>query len=442
MAGMIKLVNIERSIVYVLPIISISVEIIRSFIGDENKLMAIRNYGLLLFMIYIIIRYFRMAVQLNYFLIILMFYLLALLLLSESNLEQYNDYVRAMAGKLPLILGFVFTSTYDHLKELNKRLLITMMLFAGSIIIFSILGIGENQYGVQSGFSVGKFTYSSIYVGSYLLIILPLMYFDARSDRWRMIISAVGVITLIILVLSVRRTAIVFVLIGAAVYLFLYRNQIAKIVLRSMVVVIVILLSFPLYQDMLMRQIAARADVFNDNEVTENLRGETRVEETIAVWNERIMNPDLKIMLFGQHLFDSAGKYDDGIHKDRPLHLDLNILLHGAGLIGLVLLMLFYGKIFYTYMLLKTRLNLPQERLITGAFMGIFLSHIFLLFSGGMLNVTFNLISYLYMGAILGLYSNTRRMNRINEMKNLVNAERVEQTNPYVFKTNRVLNLK
>ena len=146
----------------------------------------------------------------------------------------------------------------------------------------------------------------------------------------------------------------------------------------------------------------------NKNELLVNLEEETRLVETIAVYKERIQESDFTTLLFGKHLFDSAGNYDRGVHKDRPLHLDINIVLHGSGLIGLFLLLMFYATIFLQYLRLKIELGIPHEKLITGCFLGIYFSHLFLLLSGGMLSVTFNLISYLYMGAILGLYQRRR----------------------------------
>jgi hypothetical protein len=113
--------------------------------------------------------------------------------------------------------------------------------------------------------------------------------------------------------------------------------------------------------------------------------------------------------LFGQHLFDSPGNYDHGIHKNRPLHLDLNVLLHGAGIIGLFLLIAIYAEIIVKYFYFKVKLHVPNEKLLISAFLGIYLSHLFLLFSGGLLQVTFNMISFLYMGCILGLFRKVKK---------------------------------
>jgi hypothetical protein len=176
----------------------------------------------------------------------------------------------------------------------------------------------------------------------------------------------------------------------------------------------------------------SRARVFGENGAVVKLEDETRLKETIAVWDERIATHDLIVKLFGDHLFDSAGNYAGGIHKARPLHLDLNIMLHGAGVIGLLLLILFYLKLFYKFIILKVKLNLPNERMLLSAFIGMYLSHLFVLLSGGISVMSFNLISYLYMGAILGLFRSAR-MGTLPEINEKQNISKEPVTNSYLM---------
>jgi hypothetical protein len=114
------------------------------------------------------------------------------------------------------------------------------------------------------------------------------------------------------------------------------------------------------------------------------------------------------VFFFGQHLFDSPGNYDGGIHGIRPLHLDTNIVLHGSGIIGLLIFISIYMRLFHKFLVTKTRLPSAIDTNLAGVFISMFLSHLFLIISGGMVTVTFNMISSLYMGGILGLYRSAR----------------------------------
>lgn len=404
------MVKFERKLVYLLPLISITFEILKSFLGTDSQITVVRNILFFVFIVYLLVKYFPIAVRLNVYLLLLMFYFVLLLLIKGAVITQYNYFSLAFIAKMLFPIGFIFTYSFDHIKAINKNLLITNVFFVVSIIIFSIFGIGQNQYGGNTGFSVGYFNYSNIYIGAFLLIILPLIYADFEKKWIKNLFIVLGVATVIILILSVRRTALVILIIGSIVYAYLYRDHLFKFALQAVVLVIVIVLAFPLYKDILLRQLEARSNVVDRG--VGDIEEETRYEETVAVWNERILNPDIRVLLFGDHLFDSKGNYDNGIHKERPIHLDLNIVLHGSGIVGLTIFILFYVVIYQKFLFYRVKGCVENEKLMAGAFMGIYWSHIFILFSGGFFTITFNLISYLYMGAILGVYKRAKE-NRI-----------------------------
>jgi hypothetical protein len=370
--------------------------------------MSVRNYLAFFIIIFFVVKYIKQAFELNIFLILIVIYFFIELVVQGAGIQEFNELVQFVDAKLLILVGFAITTSYDHIKELNKKLLITNILFTVSIIIFASLGIGKDQYGAESGFRTGAFTFSAIYIGSFLLLTYPVQFRDLKNKLAKGSLILLGVVTFIVLVLSVRRSAIVIVLIGAMVFVYLYRAHIRKILLNAIAVVFLLIVYFPLYEKPLMKQLATRSDVFNDKGVTKNLEEETRLEETRAVYRERIQNPDPIVFFFGQHLFDSPGNYDGGIHGIRPLHLDTNIVLHGSGIIGLLIFVSIYMRLFHKFLVTKTRLPSAIDTNLAGVFMSMFLSHLFLIISGGMVTVTFNMISSLYMGGILGLYRSAR----------------------------------
>jgi hypothetical protein len=60
------------------------------------------------------------------------------------------------------------------------------------------------------------------------------------------------------------------------------------------------------------------------------------------------------------------------------------------------------------------------------------LSHLFVLLSGGISVMSFNLISYLYMGAILGLFRSAR-MGTLPEINEKQNISKEPVTNSYLM---------
>jgi hypothetical protein len=86
---------------------------------------------------------------------------------------------------------------------------------------------------------------------------------------------------------------------------------------------------------------------------------------------------------------------------------------------------------------------LPNEKLLHAAFLGIYFAHLFLLFSGGMLSVTFNIISMMYMGAILGLFRNKRQELKSLGIRDNVKSNGFEKPvisypkkKPYIYEVN------
>lgn len=404
----------ERNIIYSLPIVSICFEIVKSFIGSGTQIMAVRNYLVFVIILFFVIKYFKQGIQLNVYLIIITLYFLIELIVQNAGLKEYNELIQFFDAKMLILVGFAITTSYDHFEELNKKLLITNILFTGSIIVFASLGIGKDQYGAESGFRTGAFTFSAIYIGSFLLLTYPVQFKDLKSKLAKAGLILLGVVTFIVLVLSVRRSAIVIVLIGAMVFVYIYRAHIRRIVLNAIGILFLLIVSYPLYEKPLNKQLATRSDVFNDKGVTQNLQEETRLEESIAVYEERIKNPNPAIFFFGDHLFDSSGNYDGGIHGIRPLHLDTNIVLHGSGMVGLLLFIFIYIRLFHKFVVTKTRLSIPNEHNLAGVFFSMFLSHLFLIISGGMVTITFNMISSLYMGGILGLYRSAHKEAKLS----------------------------
>jgi hypothetical protein len=221
--------KLERKIIFLLPVISICFEIMKSFSTGDAPIMALRNYLFFLIITYLVVKYYKAVFRFNIFLIISIIYFFLLLFIEGAELDEFNDWVQFVDAKMVLPLAFILISSYAHFEELHKYLLATNILFVGSIFAFTIFGVGINQYGSASGFRTGAFEYSAIYIGSYLLLTYPLQLRDIKSKLKRNALILLGVLTVIVLVLSVRRSALVILIIGAIVYVYLYRAHIARI---------------------------------------------------------------------------------------------------------------------------------------------------------------------------------------------------------------------
>lgn len=99
---------------------------------------------------------------------------------------------------------------------------------------------------------------------------------------------------------------------------------------------------------------------------------------------------------------------------ERMLHSDYNVLLHGAGIFGL----LFY--FYYNVIILKYFLRLKKKfqykdntiNMMNATFIAVFLMSFIISFSGSFGLVIFTSIRSIYLGAILGIYNNCIYINK------------------------------
>ncbi len=374
---------------------------------EDIQIMAVRNYSFSLIVLYLSIKYIRPVMGVGTSLILLSSYLLALSFLSSDPLRSVNFFTVFFVPFMMFPLGFIATKSMTHIQRLYHYSLKTHVLFVLSILVFSIFRIGNEQYeGGSSLFRSGYFTFSNIYIGSYLLVISPLVYPTLNKKIHRGLYVTLCIITMLILLLSMRRTSIAIVVIVGVSYAIANRRHLAATIKRTVAVVVVMIAAFPFYQPILIEQMESRSYLFDKNEgIGDEIQGETRYIETIAVWKERIETKNIEHFLIGNEMFNSIGNYDRGRHGARPLHLDLTVILHGSGIIGLILYFLVHIQMIRMYFRIKKKLPSNSFNSSKAIFVGIFASIIMLFFSGSLDAMSFRIVAFLYLGGILGVFS-------------------------------------
>lgn len=402
--------NFDKAILLSIPLISISAEIIKSFFENSDVMVGRTILCMVLVMMFFF-KHLLQVLKFNKSLLLLIAYLLTILFAQETPLQSFQSWILFTESKMLLPLAFVVLANQSALSDMSRVVFWIGVLFTISIIYFLIMNVGVNQYGGEDGFTVGSFKFNRLYTGSFILLSLPLIFQFSKRPFIRRTIPVLSLLLLIILIISTRRTAFIIILTGSLVFAVYYFRKLPAILLGLAAILIVLASAFPLYKDILLKQIEKRQHVFVEQQGFD-LKSETRFEETIAVWRERIHNRDPWIIFFGQDLFNSAGNYDQGVHGTRPLHLDINLILHGSGLIGLILFILFYSELVFTFFKWKARRKNPASRLTEATGGAIIASLIVLTFSGGMLAVTHQMIACLITGACLGNMASGRFINR------------------------------
>lgn len=384
-----------------IPIVVIVFDVLRGFVS--GGIGSIEQLLLVAFILYFIIRR-KGVLGFNLWIPVFALYTLLFGLYSSDTVRTFQNYIWVVTSLFMMPIAFVSVRSLDSLEKLNWSVIWLIIIFVVNGVITSALGIGENPYG--GDFVMGAFSFATLYSGSVALMLLPVILPRITNKVWVYITIAASVILFALLLLSLRRTAIAIPLLGYGIYYFFssYKKQIA---IGGLAFAVILVLAFPLYGDILMKQVAARDNVFNSGY---NLEEEYRYMETLIVFEERYANSvPWTTTLFGNEVFNSYGNYNDGLWGDRPLHIDFNKLIWETGLTGLlVYLLIFVWAVIRFFRVQKYTPPDPYFLELKGMFWALFLVVFLISTQGGMFVVAFRAMIFIYLGAILGLMDQYR----------------------------------
>lgn len=386
-----KIVTIET-----IPVLVIVFDIMRGFVS--GGIGSIESLLLLSFILYFLIRR-KGVLGFNVWIPVFAIYTLLFGLYSSDTVRTFQNYVWVVTSLFMAPIAFVSVRTLENFDRLNWSTVWLIILFVVNGLVTAALGIGENPYG--GDFVMGAFIFATLYSGSIALMLLPVILPRIRNKWWVYTIIFFALILFGLLILSLRRTAILIPLLGYGVYYFFssYKKQIA---IGGLAFFALLAVSFPLYSSILMDQLAARDNVFNSGY---NLEEEYRYLETLIVFEERYANSvPWKTTLFGNEVFNSYGNYNEGLWGDRPLHIDYNKLIWETGLVGLgIYLAIFISLSITFFRIQKYTPPDPYYLELKGMFWALFIVVFLISTQGGMFIVAFRAMIFIYLGAILGI---------------------------------------
>lgn len=403
----------KKFIEYILPI-NLLFDISLAFFEKGGIIPVFRAAIMLGLLIFFLINYSKSN---KYFSVAILFsvYVLITVVFSQDIIRSLSISLKVIISILSFSIGFNYFNTFLRLKTLNNSIVIVLIMILINFIFSTLFGIGEDVYTKEKDFLAGNLD-DSWNVFTYSLLLSPLLLIQYQKQNIKKVVLQILIFSnLIILILSIKRISIVGVVIGGLIYSYfnfnLYKN------FKALLVVIVVLLAtFPLYEKTLLKRFDARADRFQQNSLEE----EARYMETGFVWNEIFAFEDPIEVLFGLEGFNSVGNYANGIFGDRNLHVDYNLIVNTEGVVGLILYFMIFIQIFFLYLKVKNSNSKIPPKLfkpINGVFFAFILTQFATSLSGQMYMVTFRMIIFIYLGAILGImlrYSDETKKEIVN----------------------------
>lgn len=336
----------------------------------------------------------------NIWITIFIFYILLLAFFSTDHERTYKYMFWVIDTLLMFPIAFYCINTRKDFQLLNYSTIILGFLFVTTAIVGIIFKVGDSAYGGE--LTMGSLVMANLYSGSIYLILLPILFseINKRSYKWLFIIQSF--LLFVFLILSMRRTSFIIPLLGHFI-IFIFSSYKLRYIKIFALTIIILILAFPLYEEPLMGQINSR-----EKALAKNIEDEQRFLEAEIVFRERFENRVAwNITLFGKHVFNSSGNYNDGKWGIRPIHVDYFKLIHGSGVLGFLLYLLIMISIlkdfFLTFFKKNSVLFINEMKAV---FIALFLVSIIISFTGGMFVITFRAMLFIYMGAILRMIKN------------------------------------
>lgn len=357
---------------------------------------------------FIIVIYFFLSkpknVWIYYNLIIFSVYVLVNVIFSSEFLPSLSQSIKILISMLFFIVGLEYFGKLNRFMQLHKSVLIAYFLIFINIVVSNIYNLGEIQYGGDDSFMAGNLS-DNWNLLTYTLMLFPMIYSQYPKTIIPKNLSLILFFVLVIFVLlSMKRTAIAGLVIGLLIYG--YHNLKFKSFLRVIIVSGIFLgASYPLYAPILEKRFEARSDRFEEGALEE----EGRYLESFFVWEEIYAFKDPAKQLLGLEAFNSRGNYANGFFGDRILHVDYNAIVNTIGLVGLLLYFLIFYQIFRRFKRFYNKissLSIPFKKEIKGTFYALLITQFVTSFGGQMYAVTFRMIIFIYLGAIIGLLRN------------------------------------
>jgi hypothetical protein len=115
------------------------------------------------------------------------------------------------------------------------------------------------------------------------------------------------------------------------------------------------------------------------------------------------------LLFFGKEVFNSPENYANGKYGRRMIHNDYNVILHGSGVVGLILFVIWPIPIFLFYRKIKiyVKFYFEDKKLfdyMNVTFISFLIMGYILSISGGVNAILFNSIRMAVLGAILRIF--------------------------------------
>ena len=197
---------------------------------------------------------------------VFIFYVLLLLFLSDSSFLPYRNSLKVFTSFLMFIIGYSSIKNEYTFYKYIKQFVYVYIIILLNTLFSNIFGLGTDDYTKEKDYVVGGLNDMwNLY--TYSLLILPLLLIYIKNRKLQYFIKALALIIFILLLVSLKRIAILGVLLGFLLYYLKVGIKI-KYIKSLSVIGFLFLLTLPIYIDLFESRLNARVQRNNILEVS------------------------------------------------------------------------------------------------------------------------------------------------------------------------------
>lgn len=392
---------------YWLILINVIIDIF-AFWSEPGGLTAIIRVVILYSVFFYFLIFKKLEFDKNIYIIFFSVYVLLQLFIAVDLEYSLKTSIQIITGLLMFFVGYsLIKNEFDFYYYLKQFFWIYMVIIVNTIVS-NIFEIGLDDYTKSTDYVVGGLNdLWNIY--TYSLILLPLLIFYKIQKKWILYICAF--LVLIFLVISLKRIAILGVITASIVFIYFLGIR-ARMIKRLFYFLLVLLLTSPLYSNLLINRIEVRAEQGRFEK--DFYESEGRYLEVTYLFNQLKDFENPLEVIFGLRAFDSRGVVGGDF---RQFHVDFTLIAFTLGIFGLIVYFFIHIKILIQ--LRNALKNLKVNRYLflkykTHIITGFVLLLISMVTSigGQMYHVTFRAMIFMTLGVIIKfLFTETKKFH-------------------------------
>lgn len=344
----------------------------------------------------------------TYFLI---FFLLISTLLSMNLGESLYVYLRFVIASIMFVIGFVAIKDRAGLLYLSRVVIAILGIKVLYIALANYLYFGTSDY-LDDSFFFGETGVNITKEMVVAVFVAPVFLLLEKNNTYKLTGMVLLLIALVIILIGLKRSAILSVTAGGIVYLITSPRKLRS--LRIALFALSVLFAFSAYyMDLVSERYIARSEKVSMayGELNEE---EGRVVEIKIVWNEFLKkNPLRQLIGSGPFLIR-----EDYFGLKRIIHIDYLNLLDGAGILGLFAFLWVYfaiaRRIFFVSGKIK---HSPFIQELKAVGLALIVIQLVMGIAGSVTGIGLRGLILLYLGAICGVMQSEYKKYRITQVQ-------------------------